>query len=161
MKRSSSLNPVIIVIICILMAVKLFDLMSLYGRILPSGGKKSIDELVIGYQDAVNAGNSSDYLKLIPRSERTSSEKSYIKEKILDYSGNNYKMSVTSTDSADKSSAYSGTAKLVLLDPLFSPIVEEKVNVKVLVEYDKGSYYEMISVYHINGRYYIDDVDVL
>ena len=72
MKRSSSLNPVIIVIICILMAVKLFDLMSLYGRILPSGGKNSIDELVVGYQDAVNAGNSSDYLKLIPRSERTS-----------------------------------------------------------------------------------------
>ena len=161
MKDSSKLNPVVIVIICILMAIKLFDVVSLYGRIIPSGGKKSIDELVVSYQDAVNAGDASAYLKLVPGSERTSVEKKYIRENINDYAGNNYKMSVKASIPEEANRTISSAAKLFLMDPLFAPIVNEKVHVKILVESDKGSYYEVLTVYQINGRYYIDDVDVL
>ena len=134
--------------------------MSATGRLLQTGGRASIEELVEGYQDAINAGDAKAYLKLIPRSERTREEKQHIKEKIDEYSGNDYEMKVESTDTRTFKSIISDNAKFVLLDPVFCPIISEKDSVKVSIKKGDEYYYEMITVYKIYGKYYLDDMDV-
>ena len=50
--------------------------------------------------------------------------------------------------------------KFVLLDPVFCPIISEKDSVKVSIKKGDEYYYEMITVYKIYGKYYLDDMDV-
>ena len=161
MRKSSKLSPVVLVIAGILLVFKLIDLFSLYGRIIQTGGESSIEALVTSYQDAVNDADAAAYLKLVPKSERTSAEKKHIKEKIGDYSGKNYKMSVNESVQKETNNTLSTTAKLFLLDPMGASLVNREYSVSIDIDTEDGTYREIIYVLQINGKYYIDDVDVL
>lgn len=161
MKKSGKLSPVILVIAGILLVFKIVDLFSLYSRVFQTGGQSSIEALVTDYQDAINDGDAAAYLKLVPKSERTSAEKKHIKEKIGDYSGKNYKMSVGASIEKEVNNTLSTTAKLFLLDPFGASLVNREYSVSVNIETDEGTYKEILYVLQINGKYYIDDVDVL
>ena len=161
MKKSGKLSPVILVIAGILLVFKIVDLFSLYSRVFQTGGQSSIEALVTDYQDAINDGDAAAYLKLVPKSERTSAEKKHIKEKIGDYSGKNYKMIAGPSVEKEVNNTLSTTAKLFLLDPFGASLVNREYSVSVNIETDEGTYKEILYVLQINGKYYIDDVDVL
>ena len=161
MKKSGKLSPVILVIAGILLVFKIVDLFSLYSRVFQTGGQSSIEALVTDYQDAINDGDAAAYLKLVPKSERTSAEKKHIKEKIGDYSGKNCKMTVGASIEKEVNNTLSTTAKLFLLDPFGASLVNREYSVSVNIKTDEGTYKEILYVLQINGKYYIDDVDVL
>ena len=160
MKNKGKVNPVFIIVACIFILFRCLDVITGSVRLFQTGGASTVDALVEGYQDALNNGDAKAYLKLIPRSERTKEEKQHVKEMINEYSGNNYSMKVESSDSLGLRRIMSDNAKLILMDPLFCPIISEKQSVKVKIDKEDGIYYEMITVYKIFGRYYLDDVDV-
>ena len=70
-------------------------------------------------------------------------------------------MSVGASIEKEVNNTLSTTAKLFLLDPFGASLVNREYSVSVNIETDEGTYKEILYVLQINGKYYIDDVDVL
>ncbi len=152
-------NPVIIFFAVILICFNLVHIVCLYGHLIQSGGEKTLTSLVYSYKTAVNDGDSKAYMKLVPLCERTSSEKEYVKGIIGEYSGKNYDMEYVDVKALEQADHIKASAKMFLINPFNSPIVTESKLVKVKVT-GEDTRYLSLNVVKINGRYYIDDIDI-
>jgi hypothetical protein len=154
-----SLNPVIIFFTVILVCLNLVYIACIYGHLIQSGGEKTLNSLVYSYKTAVNDGDSKAYMKLVPICERTSSEKAYVKGIIGEYSGKNYDMEYVDAEELDQADHVRVSAKMFLINPFNSPIVTDSKLVKVKVTGEDTKYLSL-NVVKINGRYFIDDINI-
>ena len=157
MKNSDRLSPVIpiIAILLILIRLSLFAFIGL--RFIPIGGEKSIDNLMLSFQSSVNNADENEYISLVPLSERSNKEISYVKENLARYSGKHY--TFKAYDTKKTSFSIVDTMKLYRMSPLFAPAIYEKYTVSVVVSDSEKDYDMSLMVYKINGRYYLDDVN--
>ena len=155
----SRVHPVIIIISGIIICIDLVYIAFIYGHLIQFGGEKSVTSLVYSYKKAVNDGDSEAYLKLVPMCERTAGEKAHVKEVINNYSGNNYDMEYVESKVMESSTTARGIAKMFLINPFNSPYVSETRMITVRVKGEDTRYLSLM-VYKINGRYFIDDVDI-
>ena len=159
MKKSKKLNPVAIVIIGILLAIRAFVVFGIFVRAFPSGGAESINDLVGKYQVALNDNDMEAYLKLLPPGERTNKEKEFLLMNFNKYSGNSYKMSVVEYEDCGKVNTADAAVSLLALDPLFAPIVADSYYVTVRVE-DCDSYRINLIVYRCGNKYFLNDIQI-
>ena len=159
MKSSKKVSPVIIVLASILIAIDIFFLIVYCIKLFPTGGSDSIDSLVTEYQYAINHGDETLYLSLIPGCQRTREEKEYIKQHLNEYTGKDYKMTVVESKSVGWNQAMRDSADLFLLNPILSPFITDSYYVNVRVD-EESSYRIMLVVYKCGGHYFINDVEI-
>ena len=159
MYQKKKLNPVIIVLAVILICINLVALLSFAGRIFQNGGEETVNQLVLRYQYAINDGDVDAFMRLLPRSERVSEEKEYVKKNIEEYSGNNYLFELEDTIHKDYDAAGKDTVMLFIIDPMFSPLVFDSYELKLKVtDENENTYHTKMNVCKIGKKYYISDI---
>ena len=157
--KKHTIQIIILIAAFVLISLCVISVFLNWGPFRQSGGRETVSDLMNDYISAVNKADVEEYLKLVPKAERTDEERKAVEKAFskLEYTDGDMSISVGASKN------YSDSNKQLVKDKLnsmsFMPVrVDSVQEVNATITGEDYEQHVIFTVVESNGKFFIDDV---